>query len=140
MIRRGEAVFRIMIMNGEIRLFPAATYNIVGDFQPENWTYELHLAGPSEQKSVQRLPASSVLHFMYSFSPNQPWCGLSPLDNAHLAGRLSAETVAALGDELSGPRGSVLAIPTDGKDKTIDLLRADIRSLRGRLSVCGKSK
>ena len=56
---------------------------------------------------------------MYSCCAERPWQGRGPLQSAELAGRLSAETVAALGDGVSGPRGSVLAIPTDCKGATI---------------------
>ena len=53
---------------------------------------------------------------------------------AQLAGRLSAETVAALADEASGPRGSFLPLPrADGQDTTVSALKGDIKVAKGAL-------
>ena len=53
---------------------------------------------------------------------------------AQLAGRLSAETVAALADEASGPRGSFLPLPrADGQHTTVSALKGDIKVAKGAL-------
>ena len=71
---------------------------------------------------------------MYATDPETPWRGVGPLGVAQLAGRLSAETIAALADEVSGPRGSFLPLPrVDGQDATVSALKADIKSARGAL-------
>ena len=49
------------------------------------------------------------------------------------AGRLSAETVSALADEASGPRGSFLPLPADGDDPTLAAMRSDVRGASGSL-------
>ena len=54
---------------------------------------------------------------------------------AALAGRLSAETVRALGDESSGPVGRLLGIPVDGQDATVEGLKADIKNAAGRVAL-----
>ena len=41
----------------------------------------------------------------------------------------------ALADEASGPRGMLLPTPIDGADPTIAALKADIRSLRGKVAL-----
>ena len=41
----------------------------------------------------------------------------------------------ALADEASGPRGMLLPTPVDGADPTITALKADIRSLRGKVAL-----
>ena len=78
---------------------------------------------------------------MYANDPETPWRGVSPLGVAQLAGRLSAETIAALADEASGPRGSFLPLPrTDGADGTIAALKGDIKKAKGgMLTVEGTS-
>ena len=51
---------------------------------------------------------------------------------AALAGKLSAELTRALADEASGPSGNLLPIPTDGQDKTVKDLRADLQKIAGQ--------
>ena len=58
-----------------------------------------------------------------------PWRGVGPLQVTQLAGRLSAETVAALADESSGPRGSN-CLPLPSNEGTTDL-QADLKKLKG---------
>ncbi len=72
-----------------------------------------------------------MIHFAYARDPERPWRGYGPIQVAQLAGRLSAETVAALADESSGPRANLLPSPVDGDDDTVDELKADIRTAKG---------
>ena len=135
LIRRGEIVFRIDVRDGAIKLFPASSHTVSGDYDPDSWLYRLNLAGPDATTTLDPIPANSVLHFMYSRSPETPFRGAGPIQVAQLAGRLSAETVAALADEASGPRGSVLPLPgVDGADATIQALKSDIKTLRGAMA------
>ena len=139
LIRRGEILFAIDVFEGELHLRPVSSHDIDGDYS--RWTYRLNLPGPSYQITRDRVDSTGVLHLMYGNDPEQPWRGVSPLGVARLAGRLSAETVAALADEASGPRGSFLPLPkTDGNDATIQNLKGDIKSARGgMLAVEGMS-
>ena len=126
LIRRGEILFAIDVFDGELYLRPVSSHDIHGDYA--RWIYRLNLAGPSEQITRDRVPSEGVCHIMYANDPETPWRGVSPLGVAQLAGRLSAETVAALADEASGPRGSFLPLPrTDGQDGTIAALKGDIK-------------
>ena len=81
------------------------------------------------------VPAASVLHFRYVADASTPWRGNGPVEVAALAGRLSAETVRALGDESSGPVGRLLGIPVDGADATVEGLKADIKNAAGRVAL-----
>ena len=131
LIRKGEIVFRIDTSGGALSLTPAQTHNVSGGPDPATWGYELHLPGPSESVSVE-LTAASVLHFVYAVDPDTPWKGIGPIQVAYLAGELSAETLKALADESSGPRGSFLPLPgTDGDDDTTDELKADVKTAHG---------
>ena len=76
-----------------------------------------------------------MLHFRYAVDSSSPWRGNSPIAVAHLAGRLSAETVRALGEEASGPVGSLLGLPIDGADETVKGLKADIKNAAGRVAL-----
>lgn len=52
-----------------------------------------------------------------------------------MAGRLSAELVHALGDEVAGTRGYLLPIPVDGEDPTVRKLKEDLKTLARALAV-----
>ena len=94
------------------------------------------LGGPSRTVTYDDVPAASVLHFRYAVDPSSPWRGNGPLAVANLAGKLSAETARALADESSGPVGRLLGIPgTDGQDATVQALKTDIASARGRTAI-----
>ena len=68
----------------------------------------------------------------YATDPQTPWRGHSPLGVATDAGRLSAEVLAALADEASGPRGSFLAVPSA---EAADKIPGDIKAARGTMLV-----
>ena len=136
LIRAGEVVLVIDVRDGRLHLIPAASWDITGDYNPETWIYEVHLAGPSRQMTRQNVSAQSIIHLRYSVDPERPWHGVGPIQSAALAGKLSAETVAALGDESSGARAKLLPIPaTSGDDATLAALKADLRRAKGELHM-----
>ena len=135
LIRQGEVLFAIEIRKGRVVLIPAASWDVTGERDPASWRYRLTLGGPSRLTTLEPVPANSMVHIRLQADPEQPWRGVSPLASAALAGRLSAETVMALADEASGPRGSLLPTPVDGNDPTITTLKADIRALRGKVAL-----
>ena len=134
LIRRGEVVFLIDTTRGELSLLPAETWDVSGGPFPAEWSYTLTLAGPSRIQTY-RVSAPEVLHFRYVSDPERPWRGNGPLAVASLAGKLSAETVNALADESSGPRGRLLGTPKDGDDSTVAGLKSDIANARGRMAI-----
>ena len=134
LIRRGEILFEVDVSEGQVRLMPAASYDVDGEPDPRTWRYRLNLGGPDLQITRENLWGESVVHIQYARDPETPWRGVGPLQVAQLAGRLSAETSAALADEASGPRGSFLPMPSkDGLDTTTDALKGDIRTARGSM-------
>ena len=133
LIRSGEVIFLIDVINGRPVLFPSSRTTITGGSDPDSWRYQCNLAGPSGM-AARTVSAAQVIHIRYSYDPARPWKGIGPLQAASLAGRLSAETMEALGDEASGPRGSFLPFPEkDGQDDTVLLLRGDVKKARGAL-------
>ena len=139
LIRRGESVWLIEVAGGSLRLLPAASFDVRGGADPETWVYELHLSGPSGQRSRKGIPAAAVLHFRWAVDAARPWRGLGPMQAAVLAGRLNAETDAALGNESAGPHGNLLPVPQapnpdDPKDP-MTLLRRDLGNLKGRATL-----
>ena len=133
LIRKGELVMLISTEGGRLRLLPGASHDVGGGGDPDTWTYRVTVGGPEKTNTYEKVAAASVLHFRYSQDPETPWRGAGPLQVARLAGRLSAETTAALADEASGPRGSFMPIPKDGDDPTIGHLRADAKNAKGSM-------
>ena len=135
LIRQGEAVMVIDVgPSGDVRLVPAADWNVTGDYDPESWWYRVNLAGPSRYTTRANVPGAGVVHTRYEVDPARPWRGIGPLESATLAGRLSAETAAALGEGESGPRGNLLPLPVDGDDASVTALKSDLRTLGGKLA------
>ena len=135
LLRRGELVMLIDTEGGKLRLLPAETHDVTGGPMPETWEYRLTLAGPSRTYTHDPVPATSVLHFKYSYDSQKPWRGNGPLEVASLTGKLSAETLRQLGEESSGPVGRLLGIPKDGDDTTVSSLKTDIRDAGGRVAL-----
>ena len=131
LIRHGQIVFMIRTSKGSLELLPAQTHDVFGTPESDGWEYRLTLGGPSETLTFENVPSSSVIHAKYAIDPSYPWRGLSPLSIAGLAGRLSAETMAALADESSSPRGGFLPLPVE--DSTLDSMRAAIRRSNGNI-------
>ena len=135
LIRGGEVVLLIDGDADGLILRPVADFDVTGSFDESSWVYRVNLAGPSELRT-RTVNAEGVVHVRYSFDPARPWRGVGPIQVATLAGRLSAETVQALADEASGPRGAFLPVPhSDGNDDTVTDLKADIRNLKGKVAL-----
>ena len=133
LLQYGEMVLFIRVDRGRITLLPAQSWDIQGDPDPSTWRYRVTLGGASSIQTYEDVPADGVVHVQYAFDAREPWRGYGPLQVARLAGRLSSETVAALADESSGPRGSFLPTPVDGADPTVVNLRADARGAKGKM-------
>ena len=136
LVRSGESVWSINVdPDGRVRLAVAGHHDVYGAADPAGWTYRVSEYGPSSTLS-RMLPAAAVLHVRYLADPVRPWAGVGPLQAATIAGRLSAETAAALADAEGGPRGSLLPLPgaDDKEDESIAALKTDIRTLRGRVA------
>ena len=135
LIRRGEIVLLIRVDGDRVKLLPAASHDIQGDPDPDSWVYRCTIGGPERTLTYSGVPASGVIHLQYSRDPEHPWRGAGPLQVAQLGGRLSSETVSALADESSTPRGQLLPLPIPGDDPTIELLKGDLKRLRGQLAT-----
>ena len=136
LIRRGEIVFLIRVdPEHGFTLLPCQSHDVAGSPDPTSWVYRCSIGGPGSTLTYAGVPAEGVVHLRYATDPERPWRGYGPLGVALLAGRLSAETVSALADEVSGPRGTLLGVPVDGNDPTVEKLRTDIAGLKGRTAL-----
>ncbi len=135
LVRGGEIVLYIDTTDGVVNLLPAQSHNVYGGPMPSSWRYDVSLSGPSVTQSYYDINAQSVLHFRYAAHRTTPWRGQSPIEVAHLSGKLSAETVKALGDEAGGPVGRILGLPTDGADPGIVQFKRDLAAARGGIAT-----
>ena len=135
LMRGGEIVFYIDTSSGEVDLLPAQSHDVMGGPNPMSWRYNVTLSGPSRTQSYTNLSAETVLHFRYAAHRTTPWRGQSPLEVAALSGKLSAETVRALGDEAGGPVGRMMGLPVDGADPSVVQFKKDLAGARGGMTV-----
>ena len=108
---------------------PAASWNVLGGFDPAGWRYKIDLSGPSGTET-RTVTADRVAHFRINFDPKQPWRGRSPFDLSPTTLRLVANLERQLAEEASGPMGYVLPVP-----KGNDGLATDIKALAGGVAV-----
>ena len=135
LIRSGEIVFAIDTEGGQLKLLPCSSFDVRGGADPASWRYRLSLSGPDRIITMNPVPGEGLIHVRYQSDPDRPWRGVGPLQSASLAGKLSAETIKALGDEASGPTGHLLPIPVDGDDPSVAELKGDIRTLGGSIAT-----
>ena len=136
LIRRGEIVFQIDVMNGRLVLHPIGDFDVRGAADPASWAYRCVRHGPSRTETTL-LTADQVLHFRYATEPSRPWKGVGPLGLAHRLGDLIGNAETRLSQEASGTVGRVLPMPTDGGDggdnDPLALLKTDLAKGGGRL-------
>lgn len=70
LIKHGEWVGAIKVMEGSLTILPAQTWTITGS--PGVWEYELTLAGPSGTLT-EKYPQNGVIHIQYATDPAEPW-------------------------------------------------------------------
>lgn len=134
MIRGGEALLVARADGLGLRLDVAGSWYVLGGWRPETWTYHPTLFGPSDTDTLAYRP-DMVWHFMADSNPEAPWRGVSPLQSAVLAGKLTAEVSTLLADEAAGTRGNLLPVPADGQDASVTQLRADLATLGGKTAM-----
>ena len=111
LLRRGESVFQIDVVGGEVKLYPASGFDIDGSSpDPATWAYRIDLAAPTGNPTV-KLGAESVLHFKYAVEPARPWRGLGPLQVASIAGKMASEVAQALAGRGERPPRRFFASP-----------------------------
>ena len=140
-VLRGESVWYMDAMNGELVLFQAASWDIKGDGPDEtNRQYQLELPGPTGNIQ-KKVPSGDVLHFRINVASSLPHRGQSPLAMAGYSAALLSAAESSLADELGGPLGQLLPVPMDelgvkedGSDP-LDELEQTLASLKGRSAL-----
>ena len=136
LIRSGDSMHVIDVdRDGRVTLLPCSSWHFEGDAHPRTWTVRATYYGPSTS-TTRHLPFDGVVFVRWGSTPGQPYVGTGPLSWAHTTARLQSETERSLADEVSGPLAQLLAVPQDGGDDGVDdplkMLKADVRSARGK--------
>ena len=136
LVRSGDSMHVIDVDEmGRVSLLPCSSWHFEGNAHPDTWTVRATFYGPSTS-TTRNLPFAGVVFCKWGSTPGQPYVGTGPLSWAHTTARLQSETERSLADEAGGPLAHLLAVPQDGGDDSGDdpltLLKADIRTARGR--------
>ena len=126
LIRQGEICLLMDVKNGMVKLWPVSDFDVTGGYDPESWRYRVNLPGPDRLMTRPVVMSAGLLHFRYCSDPERPWKGISPITSAALAGKLSAETTAALSDESASDQAQLVPVPNTSPDLT--KLRADVKA------------
>ena len=140
-VLRGESVWYMDSVGGELTLFQASSWDIKGDGPDEtNWMYQLELPGPT-QNVQKKVSSGDVLHFRINSTASTPHKGQSPLAMAGYSSELLSAAESSLANELKGPIGQLLPVPIDelgvkddGSDP-LDELEQTLASLKGRSAL-----
>ena len=125
LVVRGESLI-VKAGGGFMR---AAQWDVKGDsLNPDYWQYIAELPVPNGAQVKRTYAGSEVAHIRYSTDSAEPWKGISPLVRAGLGSKLIANIESKLGQETSGPVGSLLPLP---HDESLDELKADLKKLNG---------
>ena len=140
MIRYGEDVHVIHVLDGELILTPAGSWDVTGNHFESSWVYNVHMYSPSGSLSSY-LPSDGVIHCRYSYDSSRPWNGIGPLGWCSSSGKLASNLEEKLSDEAGASVGFVVPLPRDaapGTEETpgvYDALRKDIANLKGKHAI-----
>ena len=139
LVRAGQSMHVVDVDRmGKVSLLPCSSWHFEGGAHPSSWMVRATYFGPSTS-TTRHLPYSGVVFVRWGSTPGQPYTGTGPLSWAHTTARLQSETERSLADEAGGPVAQLLAIPQDGgddgEDDSLTLLKADIRTARGKALV-----
>ena len=131
LVLQGESLHEISTTGGQLQLRRAASWTVSGP--PDAWRYLIQRAGPDTGQSSRTVAAEGVVHCTWTTERLSPWRGIGPFAGASISARLLAEIENATADEMSGPVGHLLALPSD--DKGLDEFKSTLSGLRGRTAI-----
>lgn len=130
LIRDGEALFLIEVVDGAVVLMPVCDFEVLPD-----WRYRVEVPVPGGKVRSMTVQPAQVLHPKWSVSPREPWRGIGPLADAPLLAKIAGRVEAKVGEDLNTPVAHVLPVPADGGDggsnDPLAMLKADIAEASG---------
>ena len=112
-------------IDGALVLRPCVSWEIHGGQNPDLWTYQVDMAGPSRTER-RVIPADGLIHAKYAVRPGAPWRGVSPLGIASETRKLAGWIERRLTEEASTVSAYLLALPENRPDSTS--LKADLKA------------
>ena len=110
----GESLHVIEIINGEVKLFPVAHFDVYGNsMSPDAWVFRCDVFSPSGSRTLTR-PAEGVIHCKWSFDSGSPWRGIGPLARGRLTSGLLAALEGSLLNQAKSPTGQIVPVPSPG--------------------------
>ncbi len=126
---RGDSVFVIDTSGAGVRLWPASSWDVRGEADPDAWRYRVDLAGPSRTRTLD-LPSASVLHFRVGRDAGTPWRGRSPLRRGQSTAALAAEIERQATAEAKLPTGRIVPLARPAGSNPVDSMRDMAEKLR----------
>ena len=131
LLRRGNSVWALDVVDGELELYRACAWAIEGNSpNPARWQYRLDIATPSAL-ITRILPADSVIHILTDAPAESPWAGRAPWQSAPLTARASAELEKSIGDESLIYAGRVWIAPDGASQGQIQAMARTVELLKG---------
>ena len=128
---RGNSLFKIEIRAGAVELVPASTLSVLGNANPDTWTYLLTVIGPSNSVT-ERIPSAGIVHFKIGASAWEPWRGVSPLRRGSGTASLGSAVEASLLKEAKIPTGRLALAHGAGKvDGVLNWLKVGGHAVAG---------
>ena len=118
-----------------IDLLPCQSHDVDGAPNPATWLYRCTVSGPDMTHTYERTAAAGVVHITYSVDTETPWRGRGPLQAPSSPEGWRLKPWRRWRMRVAGPRGHLLGIPVDGNDPTVASLKADLRTLAGKLAL-----
>ena len=131
MVIRGEHLSIIDVDDG-IRLLRSCSWDVSGAIGP--WSYRADIPTPGGAIPLN-MPAQGAVWIPWQASSSEPWRGVSPLVLAGFTSDALGKVEQSLAQELGTTTGYLLPMPVDGGDATTDGLRAELKTLKGGLSL-----
>ncbi len=134
--RRGEwaALIEVPGAGGGVRLVPAASWDVRGNWNEGDWFYRLDLFGPSG--NITRLaPSAAVVHVRINTLADRPWHGRSALASFPATASLAARIEGLLATETRVPIGRSLTV--NARLSPEQSTEAAVSMAKRRLSVLG---
>lgn len=144
LVRNGESIWMIEVVDGQAVLVPTFGHNINGGRHRSSWIYDLQIPAPSNNEVSQKAPWNQVCHFMYSYDKAAPWLGISPLTWAIDTAMTMGASEQRMKEESGTPTGYVIPVPeepavgADEKGNSLDPLaplRVQITQLAGGIAL-----
>ena len=136
-MRNGEALLALEVIDGELVYLPCSVVNIDGDVTPDSYLYRVSFSTP-DSVIHRTYPASRIIHVKYGTSASLPYRGLSPLRLSSLSSSFHLNLESRLREESTATSAYVVPVPTARKDRSadgddpLDKLEKQLRGVRGK--------